>query len=41
MYVFTDAGPKDATDLDIEQVKLMVENDDVVVNFLTTGKEKA
>lgn len=37
MYVFTDAGPKDATDLDIEQVKLMVENDDVVVNFLTTG----
>ena len=41
MYVFTDAGPKDATDLDIEEVKLMVQDYDVVVNFLTTGKEKA
>ncbi|XP_073229342.1 von Willebrand factor A domain-containing protein 7-like isoform X4 [Porites lutea] len=37
MYVFTDAGPKDATALDIEEVKLMVQDYDVVVNFLTTG----
>ena len=41
MYVFTDAGPKDATALDVEEVKLMVQDYNVVVNFLTTGIEKA
>lgn len=40
MYVFTDAGPKDATALDVEEVKLMVQDYNVVVNFLTTGIEK-
>ena len=39
MYVFTDAGPKDENVL--QEVKLMVQDYDVVVNFLTTGKEKA
>ena len=39
MYVFTDAGPKDENVL--EDVKVMVQDYDVVVNFLTTGKEEA
>lgn len=39
MYVFTDAGPKDATEYDIEEVKLLASKDeyDVTINFFTTG----
>lgn len=40
MYVFTDAGPKDATDLNIEEVKLLVSAEEygVTINFFTTGE---
>ena len=37
MYVFTDAGPKDATELDIEEVKMMAQDYGVTINFLATG----
>ena len=37
MYVFTDAGPKDATEEKIEEVKILAEMDDVTIHFLTTG----
>ena len=37
MYVFTDAGPKDATAENIEEVKMLAEVDDITINFLTTG----
>lgn len=37
MYVFTDAGPKDATTDNIELVKLMVEPDEITINFISTG----
>ena len=40
MYVFTDAGPKDATVANIEEAKDLagVEWYDVTINFFTTGK---
>ena len=38
LYVFTDAGPKDATEADIEEVKTLAEVFDVAINFFTTGK---
>lgn len=40
MYVFTDAGPKDATDENIEEVKLLVSAEEygVTINFFTTGE---
>lgn len=38
MYVFTDADPKDATDENIEEVKLMAEELEITINFLSTGK---
>ena len=37
MYVFTDAGPKDATTDNIELVKLMAEADEITINFISTG----
>ena len=39
MYVFTDADPKDATEVNIEQVKALITNYvvGVTINFLTTG----
>ena len=39
MYVFTDAGPKDATEYDIEEVKALASGDEygVTINFFTTG----
>ena len=39
MYVFTDADPKDATEVNIEEVKSLVRNSEfgVTINFLTTG----
>ena len=37
MYVFTDAGPKDATKATIEEVKMMAEVHDVAINFLASG----
>ena len=37
MYVFTDAGPKDATEGNIKQVELLAENYDITINFLSTG----
>ena len=39
MYVFTDAGPKDATEYDIEEVKALASADEygVTINFFTTG----
>ncbi|KAL9960310.1 hypothetical protein ACROYT_G033755 [Oculina patagonica] len=37
MYVFTDAGPKDATKENIEEVKLLAEGSEITINFLTTG----
>ena len=40
MYVFTDAGPKDATDEFIEEVKRLASREEygVTINFFTTGK---
>ena len=40
MYVFTDAGPKDATDEFIEEVKHLASPEEygVTINFFTTGK---
>ena len=40
MYVFTDAGPKDATAVNVEEVKMLAEADGITINFLTTGKFK-
>lgn len=39
MYVFTDAGPKDATEYDVEEVKTLASDDEygVTINFFTTG----
>ena len=39
MYVFTDADPKDATEVNIAEVNALVKNSmfDVTINFLTTG----
>jgi len=41
MYVFTDAGPKDASDEFIEEVKYLASAEEfgVTINFFTTGKE--
>lgn len=41
LYVFTDAGPKDATEADIEEIKENARRSGVAINFLTTGKGKA
>ena len=41
LYVFTDAGPKDATEADIEEVKMLAKERGVAINFLTTGKGNA
>ena len=38
LYVFTDAGPKDARAADIEEVKMLAKDRGVAINFLTTGK---
>ena len=40
MYVFTDAGPKDASDENIEEVKHLASAEEygVTINFFTTGK---
>lgn len=40
MYVFTDAGPKDATPENIEEVKMLAEDDEITINFLSTGTLK-
>ena len=40
LYVFTDAGPKDATEADIEDIKELAQTHGVAINFLTTGKGK-
>ena len=40
MYVFTDAGPKDATPENIEEVKMLAEADKITINFLSTGTFK-
>ena len=40
MYVFTDSGPKDATAENIEEVKMLVEADEITINFLSTGRLK-
>ena len=37
LYVFTDAGPKDATEAGIEEVKTIAKELGVAINFLTTG----
>ncbi|CAH3164627.1 unnamed protein product [Porites lobata] len=37
LYVFTDAGPKDARAADIEEVKMLAKDRGVAINFLTTG----
>ena len=37
MYVFTDADPKDATEVNIAEVKALVKMFGVTINFLTTG----
>ena len=37
MYVFTDADPKDATEVNIAEVKALVKMYGVTINFLTTG----
>lgn len=37
LYVFTDAGPKDATEAGIEEVKTIARERGVAINFLTTG----
>ena len=37
MYVFTDAGPKDATADNIREVKILAETDEITINFLSTG----
>ena len=41
LYVFTDAGPKDATKADIQEVKMLAKERGVAINFLTTGKGNA
>ena len=41
LYVFTDAGPKDAKQADIEEVKMLAKGRGVAINFLTTGKGNA
>ena len=41
LYVFTDAGPKDATEADIEEIKTLATDLNVAINFFTTGKENA
>lgn len=38
MYVFTDAGPKDATAENIEEVKLLAKEYGATINFFITGK---
>ena len=40
LYVFTDAGPKDAKKADIEEIKELAQKHGVAINFLTTGKGK-
>lgn len=41
MYVFTDAGPKDANDEFVEEMKhLASEEYGVTINFFTTGKDR-
>lgn len=42
MYVFTDAGPKDASDEYIEEVKYLASAEEygVTINFFTTGQCK-
>ena len=42
MYVFTDAGPKDASSENIEEFKYLAgpEEYGVTINFFTTGKER-
>lgn len=37
LYVFTDAGPKDATEAGIEEVRTIAKERGVAINFLTTG----
>ena len=37
MYVFTDAGPKDATEENIEEVKILAEMNEITIHFLLTG----
>ena len=37
MYVFTDAGPKDARKATIEEVKMMAEVHGVAINFLASS----
>ena len=41
LYVFTDAGPKDAREADIEEIKTLATDFKVAINFFTTGKENA
>lgn len=41
LYVFTDAGPKDATEADIQEVKMIAKANGVAINFLTTGNWNA
>ena len=41
LYVFTDAGPKDAREADIEEIKTLATHFKVAINFFTTGKENA
>ena len=40
MYVFTDAGPKDASEAKIAELQFLASSDQlgVTINFLTTGK---
>ena len=40
MYVFTDAGPKDDTPENIEEVKILAEAEEITINFLSTGTLK-
>ena len=38
MYVFTDAGPKDASEENIQELQYFADDFGVTINFLITGK---
>ena len=40
LYVFTDAGPKDATEDKIDPVNVAAETNQVPINFILTGNEE-
>ena len=40
LYVFTDAGPKDATEKKIARVRSAAKTNEVTINFILTGNKE-